>query len=193
MLTLGILGSGSGTNMQAILDAIQAGKLEARIAIVLSDNPNALILERAARNRIASEVIDCTPHRTKFPDYVQREAAKKLTQAGCDLICLAGFMRLVKRPLLNAFPSRIMNIHPSLLPAFPGVAAWEQAIAADAKETGVTVHLVDEGMDTGPIILQESLPIHPGETAAALHKRIQEIEHRIYPKAINLYSQTLIQ
>lgn len=191
MLTLGILGSGSGTNMQAILDAIQAGKLEARIAIVLSDNPDALILERASRNGIATEVIDCSPHRTKFPDYAQEEAAQKLTQAGCDLVCLAGFMRLVKQPLLKAFPSRIMNIHPSLLPAFPGVAAWEQAIAADAKETGVTVHLVDEGMDTGPIILQESLSIHPGETAAALHKRIQEIEHRIYPKAINLYSQTL--
>lgn len=192
MLTLGILGSGSGSNMQAILDAITAGKLDARIAIVLSDNPDAFILERAARNGIPSEIIDCSPHRSKFPENVQRETAGKLQAAGVDLVCLAGFMRLVKQPLLEAFPSRIINIHPSLLPAFPGVAAWEQAIRVGAEKTGVTVHVVDAGMDTGPLILQEDLSILPGESPEALHERIQAIEHRLYPEAIKHYASSVV-
>ena len=191
MLTLGILGSGSGSNMQAILDAITAGTLQAKIAIVLSDNPKALILKRAASHGIPYAVIDCEGHKNKFPDSVQIQTAEKLKQAGVDLVCLAGFMRLVKAPLLDAFPSKILNIHPSLLPAFPGVAAWSQAVEAKAKETGVTVHVVDSGMDTGPVILQEKLDILPDETADALHKRIQVIEHRIYPLAISQYAHTL--
>jgi phosphoribosylglycinamide formyltransferase-1 len=100
-------------------------------------------------------------------------------------------MRLVKQPLLNAFPSRIINIHPSLLPAFPGIAAWEQAIAAKAKETGVTVHVVDSGMDTGPILLQEAIPVFQNETPEQLYRRIQVVEHRIYPKAIKQYTRNL--
>ena len=191
MLTLGILGSGSGSNMQAILDAITAGTLQAKIAIVLSDNPKALILKRADSHGIPYAVIDCEGHKNKFPDSVQVDTAEKLKQAGVDLVCLAGFMRLVKAPLLDAFPSKILNIHPSLLPAFPGVAAWAQAVAAKAKETGVTVHVVDSGMDTGPVILQEKLDILPDETADALHKRIQVIEHRIYPLAISQYAHSL--
>jgi len=153
MLTLGILGSGSGSNMQAILDAITVGTLQAKIAIVLSDNPKALILKRAASHGIPHAVIDCEGH--------------------------------------DAFPSKILNIHPSLLPAFPGVAAWAQAVEAKAKETGVTVHVVDSGMDTGLVILQEKLDILPAETADALHKRIQVIEHRIYPMAISQYAHSL--
>lgn len=188
MLTLGILGSGSGSNMQAILDAITAGTLQAKIGIVLSDNPEALILKRAEEHGIPHGVIDCAGHKSKFPDFVQAQTAETLKQAGVDLVCLAGFMRLVKAPLLEAFPSRILNIHPSLLPAFPGVAAWAQAIAAKAKETGVTVHVVDSGMDTGPVILQEKLDILPDETADALHQRLQKIEHQIYPLAISQYA-----
>ncbi len=191
MLTLGILGSGSGSNMQAILDAVDSGQLCARIALVLSDNPDAYILERAKNNNIPAEVIDCAPHRTKFLDEIQRETAEKLKRAGVDLVCLAGFMRLVKRPLLDAFPSRILNIHPSLLPAFPGVEAWKQALEAGVSETGVTIHEVDIGMDTGPVILQESVPIHSDDTAETLHARIQTVEHRLYPQAIALHAQRI--
>ncbi len=191
MLTLGILGSGSGSNMQAILDAIQSGKLHARIALVLSDNPDGYILERAKNHGIPAELIDCSPHKTKFAEEIQKETADKLKRAGVDLVCLAGFMRLVKNPLLDAFPARILNIHPSLLPAFPGIEAWKQAIAAGASETGVTVHVVDSGMDTGPMIVQKSVPIDPSDTPQSLHERIQIVEHQLYPEAITTYAQRL--
>lgn len=184
MLTLGILGSGSGSNMQAILDAIESGQLLARIAIVLSDNPDAYILERAKLHGIPAEIIDCAPHLNRFPEKTQGETARKLKQAGVDLVCLAGFLRLVKKPLLDQFPGRILNIHPSLLPAFPGLEAWKQALAAGASEAGVTVHVVDSGMDTGPIVSQESVAIAPDDTADTLHARIQVVEHRLYPAAI---------
>ncbi len=183
-MVLGILGSGSGSNMQAILDAIDAGTLDARIALVLSDNPDACILERARKRGIETALIDCRGFKTKFPDEAQRETAEKLKAAGVDLVCLAGFLRLVKRPLLDAFPNRILNIHPALLPAFPGLEAWKQALDAGVSETGCTVHFVDEGMDTGPVILQEAVPVLPGDTAESLHARIQVVEHRLYPAAI---------
>ena len=183
-MNLGILGSGSGSNMQAILDAIANGTLDARIALVLSDNPGAYILERARSHGIPSGVIDCRGFRTKFPDDAQRETADRLKAAGVELVCLAGFMRMVKRPLLETFPERIINIHPALLPAFPGLEAWKQALDAAVSETGATVHYVDEGMDTGPVILKEQVPVLPGDTAESLHARIQQAEHRIYPEAI---------
>ncbi|MBX3742241.1 MAG: phosphoribosylglycinamide formyltransferase [Akkermansiaceae bacterium] len=189
-MVLGILGSGSGSNMQAILDAIAAGTLDARIALVLSDNPDAYILERAAKNGIPSGVIDCRGFKTKFPDEAQAETAARLKEAGVELVCLAGFMRLVKRPLLDTFPERILNIHPSLLPAFPGIAAWKQAVDAGVSETGCTVHYVDDGMDTGPVILQERIPVHPEDTDKTLHARIQVVEHRLYPEAIRRVAQT---
>ncbi|HEX5789765.1 MAG TPA: phosphoribosylglycinamide formyltransferase, partial [Luteolibacter sp.] len=135
-MVLGILGSGSGSNMQAILDAIDAGRLDASIGLVLSDNPNAYILERAASRGIPNGVIDCRGFATRFPEEAQLETAELLLAAGVELVCLAGFMRLVKRPLLNAFPNRIINIHPSLLPAFPGLQAWKQAVDAGVSETG---------------------------------------------------------
>ena len=183
-MVLGILGSGSGSNMQAILDAIDSGTLNARISIVLSDCPDALILERARKRGIETGVIDCSGFRNKFPDEAQRETAQRLLAAGVEVVCLAGFLRLVKRPLLDFFPNKIINIHPSLLPAFPGLEAWKQALDAGVTEAGCTVHFVDEGMDTGPILLQESLPILAGETADSLHARIQCIERRIYPDAL---------
>jgi phosphoribosylglycinamide formyltransferase 1 len=191
MLTLGILGSGSGSNMQAILDAIGNGGLEARIALVLSDQPDAYILKRAKEHGIPTGIIDCSPHRTRFPEQKQEETAKRLREAGVDLVCLAGFLRLVKRPLLDAFPSAIINIHPSLLPAFPGLEAWKQALAAGATETGVTVHLVDEGMDTGPVLGREAVPVLHGDTPETLHARLQTVEHRLYPEVISRYAQTL--
>lgn len=177
--------------MQAILDAIDAGSLDARVALVLSDNPDAYILRRAQENGILTGIIDCSPHRLKFPDDVQEETARRLNAAGVDLVCLAGFMRLVKKPLLDAFPSRILNIHPSLLPAFPGLEAWRQAIEAGVVESGVTVHVVDSGMDTGPILGQSRVPVLPGDTAETLHARIQLEEHRLYPETIAEYSRKL--
>jgi len=170
--------------MQAILDAIDAGTLDARIALVLSDNPGAFILERARARGIEAGVIDCRGFKTKFPDEAQTATATRLKEAGVELVCLAGFLRLVKRPLLEAFPRRIINIHPSLLPRFPGLEAWKQALDAGVPETGCTVHYVDEGMDTGPVIVQESVPVLPGDTPATLHARIQTVEHRLYPDAV---------
>ena len=170
--------------MQAILDAIDAGTLQARIALVLSDNPDAYILERARQRGIATGLIDCAGFRTKFPESVQQETADRLLAAGVQLVCLAGFLRLVKRPLLDAFPRRILNIHPSLLPAYPGLESWKQALAAGESHSGCTVHFVDDGMDTGPVIVQESVPVLPGDTAESLHARIQAVEHRLYPLAI---------
>jgi len=183
-MVLGVLGSGSGSNMQAILDAIDAGTLDARISIVLSDNPDAFILERARQRGIETGIIDCGGFKTKFPEEAQQETAARLKAAGVDLVCLAGFLRLVKRPLLEAFPSRILNIHPALLPAFPGLESWKQALDAGVSETGATVHYVDEGMDTGPVILQQRVPVLPGDTAESLHARIQIAEHQLYPEAI---------
>ena len=191
-MVLGILGSGSGSNMQAILDAIEDGSLDARIALVLSDNPAAFILERAKQHGIATGVIDCRGFKTKFPEDAQVETARRLMDAGVEWVCLAGFLRLVKQPLLDAFPNRILNIHPALLPAFPGLESWKQALDAGATEAGCTVHFVDQGMDTGPIILQESVPILSDDTAEVLHARIQVVEHRLYPAAIRKVGRALL-
>ncbi len=177
--------------MQAILDAIDSGELNARIALVLSDNPGAYILERAMNRGIPAGIIDCAPHPKKFPERVQEETGTRLKDAGVDLVCLAGFMRLVKQPMLDAFPGRMLNIHPSLLPMFPGLEAWKQAVDSGATETGVTVHVVDAGMDTGPVVAQESVPVLPGDTAETLHARIQVLEHRLYPEAIAKYASNL--
>ena len=183
-IQLGVLGSGSGSNMQAILDAIANESLNAEIVIVLSDNPNAYILERAKDAGIQTEVIDCGGYQTRFPDESQRYVAQQLKEAGAEIVCLAGFMRLVKKPLLDVFPNRILNIHPSLLPAYPGLMAWKQAVEDGAKESGCTVHYVDAGMDTGPIILQAKVSVLSEDTAETLHARIQEQEHQLYPAAI---------
>ena len=184
MIRLGILGSGSGANMQAILDAITAGTLEAEIVLVLSDIPNAYILERATRAGLRTGLIDCRGLTSKFPEEAQQETAEALDQSGVELICLAGFMRLLRAPLLDAFGGRILNIHPSLLPSYPGLNAWAQALEAGARESGCTVHYVDAGMDTGQIVAQAAVPVLSDDTAESLHSRIQIEEHRIYPEAI---------
>ena len=184
MIRLGILGSGSGSNMQAILDAITAGTLEAEIVLVLSDIPNAYILERATRAGLRTGLIDCRGLTSKFPEEAQQETAEALHQSGVELICLAGFMRLLRAPLLDAFGGRILNIHPSLLPSYPGLNAWAQALEAGARESGCTVHYVDAGMDTGQIVAQAAVPVLSDDSAESLHSRIQIEEHRIYPEAI---------
>jgi phosphoribosylglycinamide formyltransferase-1 len=181
---LGILGSGSGSNCQSILDAIDAGELQAEVVVVLSDNPDAYILERARKRGIPALVINCRGFKSKFPDEAQQEVAETLREYGVDLVCLAGFMRLVRQPLLSAFPNRILNIHPSLLPNFPGLEAWAQAVNAGAKESGCTVHYVDAGMDTGSILGQARVPVMPDDTPESLHARIQVQEHILYPAMI---------
>ena len=136
-------------------------------------------------------MIDCGGFKTKFPEASQAAVAARLKEYGVDCVCLAGFMRLVKHPLLKEFPSRILNIHPSLLPSFPGLHAWEQAVNAGAAESGCTVHYVDDGMDTGPILGQARVPVLPGDTPESLHARIQVQEHALYPAMIARVLETL--
>lgn len=181
---LAVLGSGSGSNCQSIFNAIDDGRLDAEVVIVLSDNPDAYILERARLSGVPTDVLDCGGYKNKFPLEVQTALAERLKELQVDLVCLAGFMRLVKEPLLAAFPRRILNIHPALLPAFPGVEAWKQALEAGATQAGCTVHYVDAGMDTGEILMQAYVPVLPGDTPQSLHARIQVQEHILYPAAI---------
>lgn len=172
MARLAVLGSGAGSNFEAL-----HGTFGSEIALVLSDRQGAGILEKAARAGIPTVVEKGGPG-------LSERILSHLD--GIDLVCLAGFMRLVKEPLLGAFPRRILNIHPSLLPKYPGKGAWEQALSDGATESGCTVHFVDAGMDTGPVILQGRVPVSPDDTPSSLHARIQKEEHRIYPEAVRL-------
>ncbi len=183
-LNIGILGSGSGSNMQCIAEAIAAGTLDAQIRIVLTDVPGAKILDRAKNFNIPAQYLDCAPFKTKLDTDAQQRCIDTLREHGVDTIVLAGFMRIVKAPLLKAFNGRVLNIHPALLPAFPGVESWKQALDYGAKVAGCTVHFVDEGTDTGPIIVQRTVPILEDDTPATLHARIQEQEHLAYPEAL---------
>jgi phosphoribosylglycinamide formyltransferase-1 len=193
MLDLAVIGSGSGSNFQSIADAVRAGRLDARIRCVLSDVPGAYILERARRAGIPAESVDCGPFRTKVEGEGERRLIEALRRHGADTIALAGFMRIVKPGLLAAFPGRIVNIHPSLLPAFPGLHAWRQALDYGAKWSGCTVHFVDAGTDTGPILLQCAVPVLDDDTAETLHARIQEQEHLAYPRALQALSEGRIR
>lgn len=193
MLNIGALGSGKGSNLESILTAIETGRLDARVVCVLSDNADAYILERARKRGISAFHIDCAPFKTKLDGDAQTRAIKILRDHGADTIALAGFMRMVKPGLLQAFPHRVINIHPALLPAFPGLEAWTQAVNYGAKISGCTVHFVDEGMDTGPIILQKSVPVLHTDTPQSLHARIQEQEHIAYPEALQLFAQNRLK
>ena len=185
-LKLGVLGSGSGSNMQSIQDAIEAGTLDAEIAVVITDVPGAGILARAARHNLKGLWIDHAPFKTKLEGKAEDEVIRVLREHGVDTVILAGYMRVVKPGLLNAFPQRVLNIHPALLPAFPGLHGWTQALEYGAKVAGCTVHFVDTGIDSGPIILQAAVPVLDDDTPETLHARIQVEEHRIYPEAIRL-------
>ena len=185
-LHLGVLGSGAGSNMQSIVDAIGAGTLDAEIKLVLADVQDAKILDRAKRHGIPCQYLDCAPWKTKLEGPAEDRCIELLKEAGVDTVVLAGFMRIVKPKLLAAFPNRVLNIHPALLPAFPGVAAWKQALDYGAKVAGVTVHFVDAGTDTGPIIVQRAVPVLDGDTPESLHARIQVEEHKAYPEALRL-------
>lgn len=188
MLTIAIFGSGSGSNYQAIVDAIEAGQLNAKIACVFSDVEEAYILERARQNGHPAIYLDCAPYKSKLDDEAEQRAIQLIKEHGGDFIALAGFMRIVKPGLLRAFAGRIINIHPSLLPNFPGLHAGKQALDAGATETGCTVHFVDEGIDTGPIIIQKKVPVRPDDTEERLMNRIHEQEHIAYPEALQKIS-----
>ena len=185
-LHLGVLGSGAGSNMQSIVDAIEAGTLDAEIKLVLADFPDAKILERAAKHSIRAEYLDCAPFKTKLEGAAEDRCIEMLKSAGVDTVVLAGFMRIVKPKLLASFPNRVINIHPALLPAFPGVHGWTQALDYGCKVAGVTVHFVDAGTDTGPIIVQKAVPVMEDDTPESLHARIQVQEHIAYPEALRI-------
>jgi phosphoribosylglycinamide formyltransferase-1 len=181
---IGVLGSGKGSNFVAIADACAAGTVLVEVAIVISDVEDALILERARERGVAAQYIPPGKFRTKLDEEAERAYIAALQNAQVDLVALAGFMRILKGDFLKAFPQRVVNIHPALLPSFPGLEAWKQAIDYGVKFTGVTVHYVDQGVDTGPILAQQTVPILPGDNPATLHARIQEAERVLYPATI---------
>jgi phosphoribosylglycinamide formyltransferase 1 len=183
-LRLGVLGSGKGSNFRAIADAITRGELDAEVAVVVSDFADAGILALARERGYRAEYVNPGKFRTKMEPENEERLAQLLRDAGVDLVVLAGYMRMVKAPLLEAFPQRMINIHPSLLPEFPGLEAWTQAVRAGVKESGCTVHYVDAGMDSGEIIAQARVPVLEGDTPETLHARIQIEEHKLYPAVI---------
>jgi phosphoribosylglycinamide formyltransferase 1 len=184
---IGVLISGRGSNLQAIIDAIAAATLDAEVAIVISNTHEAAGLERAKRAGIESLVLDHTDKQA-FPtrEDFDRELVRQLKAREVALVCLAGFMRLLSPVFISAFPNAILNIHPSLLPAFPGINAQYQAWQHGVQFTGVTVHLVTAELDGGPIVLQQVVPVHEGDDADTLSARVLEQEHRLYPEAIQI-------
>jgi len=184
---LGVLISGSGTNLQAIIDLTETGGLDAEVACVISNKADAFGLERAMKHGIAAIHLD---HRS-FSGRSEYDAAlvKSLEEQNVDLVILAGFMRIVTPVLLDAFPNRVMNIHPALLPSFPGLDAQKQALEYGVKLSGCTVHFVDAGTDTGPIILQAAVPVLEDDTEESLAERIHHEEHKLYPAAIQLFAE----
>jgi phosphoribosylglycinamide formyltransferase-1 len=186
MMRLGVLASGSGSNLQAILEACEQGRIEARVAAVICNVEGAKALERARAANVPAILL---PH----AGYSRREEydaglVDKLRAHDVNLVCLAGFMRIITPVMLRAFPDRILNIHPALLPAFPGMHAVRQALAAGVRVSGCTVHVVDEGTDTGPIVVQAAVPVLDGDTEETLAARILSQEHRAYPRAISLFA-----
>lgn len=190
---LAVLGSGSGSNMQAILDAINGGELNCEIVCVISDVKDAYILERARNNGIPASYLSAAPYKTKLEGEAEQLYIKTIMESGAEMVILAGFIRIIKQGMLDAFPDRILNIHPSLLPAFPGMSAWKQALDYGVKVAGCTVHLVDSGMDTGPIIVQKTVPVLDDDTAETLHARIQTQEYQAYPEAIRTISDKMFE
>lgn len=185
-ITLGVLVSGRGTNLQAIIDRCREGALKARLGIVVSDNPTAKAVERAQAENIKTLVFS---GETLGKEEMEDRIIKTFREEGVNLVVLAGFMRILSSTFISSFRYRIINIHPSLLPSFPGLEAQRQALDYGVKVSGCTVHFVDEGVDTGPIILQETVPVMGADTVAELSHRILEKEHLLLPEVINLIAQ----
>jgi phosphoribosylglycinamide formyltransferase-1 len=190
MLTLGVLASGRGSNFQSIIDSIESGFLKAGIAVLITDNPDAYAIERAKKNNIESLVLKPKDFSDKNAYY--SHIADELKKRGVELVILAGFMRVVGKALIDRYRNKIMNIHPALLPSFPGLHGQKQAVDYGVKISGCTVHFVDEGMDTGAIIIQAAVPVYHDDTEETLSERILKQEHRIFPYAIKLYSEGMI-
>jgi phosphoribosylglycinamide formyltransferase-1 len=185
-MRLGVLASGSGSNLQAILDACASGAVRAQVAAVICNVPGARALHRAERAGVPALLLPHAPFGSR--EAYDRELVASLRRHGVDLVCLAGFMRLITPALLGAFENRILNIHPSLLPAFPGLHAVRQALAAGVRISGCTVHVVDEGTDTGPILVQAAVPVLDADTEETLAARILVQEHRCYARALSLWA-----
>lgn len=181
---LGILGSGQGSNFIALADAIAAGTVPAEVALVLSDQEQAGILARARERGLPASYIPPGRFRTKLEETAENAFVQALQAARVDLVVLAGFMRVLKGEFLQAFAGRIVNIHPSLLPSFPGLEAWRQALDYGVKMTGCTVHFVDAGIDSGAILGQRAVPVLETDTPATLHARIHAAEHQLYPACV---------
>jgi phosphoribosylglycinamide formyltransferase-1 len=191
MLKIGVLASGRGSNFQAIIDAVKARKFDAEIAVCISDAADAYALTRARENGIAAQFIDPKKSRDRA-DY-DKKIIEVLQRYDAGLVLLAGFLRLVSPVLVEAYKNKMMNIHPALLPSFPGLHVQRKAIEYGAKFSGCTVHFVDTGMDTGPIIIQAVVPVFPDDTEDALSARILKQEHRIYPEAVRLFTEGKIE
>src|SRR6266705_5607301 len=191
-LPIGILGSGKGSNARAILEGIRSGRLAADARLVVSDVLDAPILDIAREFGVPNAFLPPGRFRTRLEPEAEDQLVKMLRDAGVELVALAGFMRVLHEPTLSAFPRRLINIHPSLFPKFPGLEAWKQALAAGEKVTGCTVHFVDEQVDHGQIIAQREVPILPNDSAESLHARIQIAEHELYPAAIAEFCKKLL-
>jgi len=189
---IGVLTSGRGSNLQAIIDNIEKGLLAAEITVVISDQPNAYSLERARKHAIPAVHLSARGFKGKRDEY-DALLVQALQKHGVELVCLAGFMRIISPTLIRAFPNRIMNIHPALLPSFPGLHVQKAAIEHGAKFSGCTVHFVDEGMDTGPIIIQAVVPVLDGDTEDSLAERILKQEHKVYSRAIQLFAESRLK
>jgi len=190
-LRIGALASGGGSNLQSILDRCQDGSIDAEVSLVVSNNPDAGALQRANRAGVATACIDHRSYASR--EEFDRAVVASLRAAEVDLVVLAGFMRLISDVFLEAFPGRIMNIHPALLPAFPGLHVQRKALEYGARFAGCTVHFVDGGVDTGPIIIQAVVPVLDDDNEETLSARILEQEHRIYPRAIQLFAEGRLQ
>ncbi len=186
-IRLGVLASGSGTNLQAIIDSSEAGKIPARVTVVLSDKADAFALKRAEKHGISHFFVD--PKKFDSGEDYDKELIRILKEHQVDLMILAGFMRLMSSLFIQTFRNRVMNIHPALLPSFPGTHGVRDALNYGVKVSGVTVHFADEGLDTGPIILQEAVPVLEDDTEETLHNRIHQAEYRVYPEAIRLFAE----
>ena len=187
MINIGVLASGRGTNLQAIIEAIEEGEIEGRINIVISDNRDAFALKRAKQNNIETQYVDFKSFKNR-EDY-DKEIIKILEEKKIDLVVLAGYMRIISPYFIKMYKNKIMNIHPALLPSFPGLHAQRQAVGYGVKISGCTVHFVDEGVDSGPVILQKAVEVKDDDTEESLAERILKEEHQIYPKAIQLFSE----
>ena len=187
MINIGVLVSGRGTNLQAIIEAVEEGRIEGEISIVVSDNPDAYALKRAKQYNIETQYIDFNKFKNR--ENYDKKIVEYLKEKKVDLVVLAGYMRILSPYFIRTYKNKIINIHPALLPSFPGLHTQRQAVEYGVKVSGCTVHFVDEGVDSGPIILQKTVEVKDNDTEESLAERILKEEHQIYPRAIQLFSE----